>query len=178
MTDSVQDSADQGRPPTPSVTPAYEFRRVREEGEIITIPSTGRRVRIRTVKPAALLRLGKIPDVLATFVMRSLYGQVTNEEYERFFSMPERMEHAMELAESLRVICTAALIEPRIVEAPQAEDEIHIDDLEDREQRYLFDLALMEASDLRRFREQQEADLADMAKSPGAELSAEPAAGD
>lgn len=141
------------------VTPAAEFRRVRTQGEKITIPSTGRIVRMRTVKPAYLLRLGKIPDPLAELVIRLLYGQLTNEQYQAFFDLQERKEHAVDLAESLRVVCTAALIDPVIVDEPQAGNEIHIDDLEDGEQRYIFDLALLEATALSRFRQQQAANV-------------------
>ncbi len=139
-----------------AVTPAAEFRRARELGEVITLAPTGRVVRMRTVKPAALLRLGTIPDVLANLVIKLLYGQITEAEYHEFFSLAERAEHAVEMADSLRIVCTAALMEPKIVESPQGDDEISIDDLEDSEQRIIFDLAMLEASALSRFRRRQE----------------------
>lgn len=141
------------------VTPAAEFRRVRTQGEKITISTTGRIVRMRVVKPSSLLRLGKIPDPLAELVIKLLYGQLTNEQYQAFFDIAERKEHAADLAESLRVVCTAALVYPVIVDDPQSDDEIHIDDLEDSEQRYIFDLALLEATALSRFRQRQETDV-------------------
>src|SRR5690606_8854315 len=87
--------------------------------------------------------------------MRLLYGQMTTEQYDAYFDAVERKEQAAEMAESLRVVCTAALLYPRIVDDPSADDEIHIDDLEDGEQRVIFDLALVEASALSRFRERQ-----------------------
>jgi hypothetical protein len=156
------------------VTPAFEFRSVRERGEKITIKSTGRIVRMRTVKPAYLLRLGKIPDPLSELVMGILYGKITSAQYEAFFDIAERKENAVELTESLRIVCTAALVEPRIVDDPQADNEIHIDDLEDREQRYIFDLALLEATDLSRFRRQQETDVEPVSQSETNEQQAEP----
>lgn len=168
--------AEQERTPGPTVTPASEFRRVREQGEIVTIRSTGRVVRMRVVKPSALLKLGDIPDPLAELVMRIMFGQITNEEYAEFFALQERKERAVELAESLRVVCTAALIEPRIVDDPQADDEIHIDDLEDAEQRFIFDLALLEATGLSRFRARQAQDVEPVAQEQEPELSTEPSA--
>jgi hypothetical protein len=103
-----------------------------------------------------LLKLGEIPDVLSTLVVKLLYGQISEAEYRDFFTETEKRERALEMAESLRIVCTAALLEPRIVENPEADDEISIDDLEDSEQRIIFDLAMLEASALTRFRERQE----------------------
>lgn len=143
----------------PQDTPASEFRRVREQGERITIPSTGRVVRMRVVKPAYLLRLGKIPDPLAELVMGILYGTLKAGDWQKFFALPERREQTIDMLESLRVVCTAALVHPCVVDEPSADDEIHIDDLEDGEQRYIFDLALREATGLSRFRAQQESNL-------------------
>lgn len=160
------------------VTPASEFRRVREQGERITIPSTGRTVRMRVVKTANLLRLGKIPDPLAELVIKTLYGQMTREQYANFFELAERKEHAADMLESLRVVCTAALVHPRIVDVPEGDDEIHIDDLEDGEQRYIFDLALLEATDLSRFRVQQEERLVAVAQVAVNEVQTEQPGGD
>lgn len=143
------------------VTLAGEFRKMREQGEKITLP-TGRIVRMRVVKPSYLLKLGKIPDFLSELVIQILYGKITDEQYKAHFAPNERKDHAVEMSESLRVVCTAALVEPKVVDNPQADDEIHIDDLEDSEQRFVFDLALLEASTLSRFRQKQIADVAGM----------------
>jgi len=161
-----------------AVTPASEFRRVREQGELVTLPITGRTVRIRTVKPAALLRLGKIPDPLSELAMRVMFGPMSQKEYNKFFGPQERREHALEVTESLRIVCTAALIEPRIVDNPQADDEISIDDLEDVEQRFIFDLALLTAYELSRFRHQQTAGLEPVAAGESDAPEAERASGD
>lgn len=155
-------------------TPAAEFRRVREQGERITIRSTGRVVRMRVVKPAALLRLGKIPNPLSELVMSILHGTLKREDWQKFFALPERIEQELEMLESLRVVCTAALVYPHVVDEPQSDDEIHIDDLEDGEQRFIFDLALMEATALSRFRLQQEAGVEPVGDSTGDEQPTEP----
>jgi hypothetical protein len=162
-----------GATPGPTPTPAAEFRRIRERGEIIPLPTTGRVVRMRIVKPSALLKLGKIPDPLTELVIKILYGQVSPEQYAQFFELADRREHAEDLAESFRVVCTAALIEPKVVDNPQADDEIHIDDLEDSEQRYIFDLALLEATGLSRFCKRQAELMESMDEGASAPLPAE-----
>jgi len=144
-----------------TATTAAEFHANRLEGELITLPSTGRTVRMKAVKPAELLHLGEIPDVLAELVIGFLYGNITEEQYKDFFSPAEKKEKAIALIDSLRIVCTCALIEPIIgTLAESGENVITIDDLEDTEQRLIFDLAMLGASSLRDFRQEQEAALA------------------
>lgn len=144
-----------------TATTAAEFHANRLEGELITLPSTGRTVRMKAVKPAELLHLGEIPDVLAELVIGFLYGNITEEQYKDFFSPAEKKEKAIDLIDSLRIVCTCALIEPIIgTLAESGENVITIDDLEDTEQRLIFDLAMLGASSLRDFRQEQEAALA------------------
>lgn len=143
-----------------AATTAAEFHSQRLEGEIVTLPSTGRLVRMKAVKPAELLRLGGVPDILAELVIGFLYGHITEEQYKDFFSPAEKIEQALDLIESLRIVCTCALIEPEIQEVPDVDNGIiTIDDLEDTEQRLIFDLAMLGASSLHSFCKEQEAAL-------------------
>lgn len=144
-----------------TATTAADFHFSRMEGELVTLPSTGRKVRIKAVKPAELLRLGDIPDVLADLVISFLYGAISEEQYTEFFSPKEKREQAIALIESLRIVCTCSLLDPMISdEEGFSTDTIIIDDLEDSEQRFIFDLAMMGATSLRSFRKEQEAALA------------------
>ena len=141
-----------------TATSAAEFRAHREEGELITLPPTGRVVRMKAVKPAELLALGDIPEPLAELVISFLYGSLTEEQYADFFSPKEKREQAIDLIESLRVVATCAMLEPQIVPDASADPAcVEIDDLEDSELRYIFDLAMMGASHLTEFRLEQEA---------------------
>ncbi len=149
---------------TNAATSAADFHNDRVEGEVILLPSTGRYVRIMAVKPAELLRLGEIPDVLAELVIGFLYGNITEDDYKEFFSPADKKEKALDLIESLRIVCTCALLEPTIGEVLNIDENvILIDDLEDSEQRLIFDLAMLGASSLRDFRKEQEATLATVA---------------
>lgn len=143
-----------------AATNAASFHTSRLEGELVTLPSTGRTVRMRAVKPAEMLKLGEIPDILAELVIGFLYGHITEEQYKDFFSPSEKKQKALDLIESFRIVCTCALIEPMIQEVADVDNEIiTIDDLEDTEQRLIFDLAMLGASSLHSFCKEQEAAL-------------------
>lgn len=131
---------------------------VREQGVLLQIQS-GRRVLMRNVTPDALLKLGKIPDILTPLVLKMVYEGVETEEITAFWAPRERVDETLEMLESLRVVCTAALIYPRIVDNPQAEDEIAIEDLSLAERGSIFHLALQPAELLQRFRVQPQTDV-------------------
>lgn len=141
-----------------AVTTAADFRTARLEGEVVTLPSTGRKIRMRAVKPAELLALGDIPEPLADLVIAFLYGSLDEEDYKKFFSPAERREQALDLIKSLNIVAQAAVIEPRVVGPGESvgPEEIEAEDLEDSELRWIFDLAMMGAANLRNFRLQQE----------------------
>ena len=143
---------------TAEITSAAEFHEHRLEGELITLPPTGRVVRMRAVKPAQLLALGEIPEPLADLVIAFLYGSLDEDQYQNFFSPKEKREQAIEMIKSLEIVAECAILEPMIVKDAIANPEgIEVADLEDSELRYIFDLAMMGASHLREFRLQQEA---------------------
>lgn len=151
---------------TLTVTPAAEFRAVRERGVIVPLPS-GRVVRMRSVRPDQLLKLGHIPDVLATLALKHMYGKLSDTEFYAFTDVRDAIPDALAVVESLRVVCTAALIEPRIVETPQADDEIAIDDLTLRDRQHIFDLAFSEVSALASFRDEPDTAVAAVPDEPG-----------
>src|SRR6476620_820675 len=134
------------------VTRGSEWRRNREQGEIIQLPYSGKFVRLRTVRPDMLLKLGKIPNPLTSLMVDIIYGNIDNDRINNFLSLQESAEEAMAMIESLRVVCTAALVEPKIVDNPQAEDEISIDDIELSDRSYIFRLVFISAEALTTFR--------------------------
>ena len=139
------------------VTSAAEFRAHRLEGEVITLPPTGRKVRMRAVKPAELLALGDIPEPLADLVIKFLYGSLTDGEYKDFFSPKEKREQALDMIASLGIVARCAVIDPHIVASIHEDpDGVELEDLDDSELRYIFDLAMMGAASLRDFRLEQE----------------------
>lgn len=133
------------------VTPAAEFRRMREEGVPQTLLS-GRKVRLRTVTPDRLLRSGKVPDILTPLVTKMLFEDVANEELNAFIAPRQQQAQNLEMIESLNIVCQAGMLYPRIVDDPQAEDEISIDDLSLADRGWVFKLVFQPAEVLSRFR--------------------------
>jgi hypothetical protein len=136
-----------------------EWRKEREEGVLVRLPVSRRLVRLRTVRPDMLLRRGKIPDILTSLVVDLIYGKATNDEIIAFLGPREQAEEAVEMMESLRVVCEAGLIEPRVVDEPIADDEIAIDDIEYADRGYIFKLVFAPAEALSRFRHKPKTDV-------------------
>lgn len=108
---------------TSTLTPASEFRRIGREGLVVTLESSGRVVRLRSVQLMRMLTAGKIPDPLTDYVASLVYGG--DEDDER-----TAVEKAKDWQAYLDLVVTAALMHPRVVDNPQGEDEIAIEDLE------------------------------------------------
>ncbi len=138
--------------PTPTLTPAAEFRRMRAEGVTITLQSSGRTVRLRSVQLMRMLKAGKIPDPLTAYVASMVYGG--DEDDTRSVA-----EKAIEWQDYLDLVASAALLHPRVVEHPQGEDEIAIDDLEHAELIEIHGWARNPLDAVRPFREQPAADV-------------------
>lgn len=133
------------------VTPATEIRSMREQGVPQTLLS-GIKVRMRTVTPDKLLRSGRVPDILTPLVSKMLFESVANEELDKFIEPREQVKENLEMIDSLNVVCEAALLYPRIVAEPVADDEIMAEDLSLADRGWVFKLAFQEAHILRRFR--------------------------
>ena len=128
---------------------------MRERGVLQTLPS-GRVVRLRTVTPDRLLRAGKVPDILTPLVIKMIYEEVANEELDAFLAAKTKIADALATVESLRVVCEAGLLDPRVVDASTgsalADDEISIDDLTLAERGWIFKLVFQSTEVLQRFR--------------------------
>lgn len=148
-------------------TSGAQWRKNREEGELVQLPYSGNIVRIRTVRPDSLLRLGKIPQVLSAFVLDLIYDRGDDNQFENFLTTPEDQAEAIAMLESLRIVCTAGLIYPKIVEDPVADDEISIDDMDLGDRSFIFRLVFAPAEALQRFRPGSVSDVAVVANGVG-----------
>lgn len=160
----------------PEVTPGAAFRAMREQGVVQTLPS-GRVVRMRTVTPDRLLRLGHIPDILTPFALGLLYGKDPDVEAVQFLQPREQAQEAIAMLDSIAVVCRAALVSPRVVDDPQAEDEIAIEDLTIDERGWVFRLALWPAEMLKSFRFQPSGNVETLPDGQEPEPTPEPAGG-
>lgn len=148
--------------PTPEpelpITLGKTMRKPREEGFALIFPS-GNRYRVRFPTAAELLRRGNLPNPLMRFVVDAYYGGVTQAKFDAFLAAQERAEAAAEMDASVKVICEAMFMEPRVVDAPQADDEVSIDDIPPEDQNWALQLAFMRAQLLAPFRDEQAADV-------------------
>ena len=135
-------------------TRGTDWRKAREEGFILTLPS-GNAARIRPVALDVLLRNGEIPDLLTPFVAQMVYEGVDTGELDKLLSVEKLTESSTEMLTLIDAVVTAAFVEPHIVENPQADDEIAIEDVELADRGTVFSLAVLPANDLRRFLERQ-----------------------
>jgi hypothetical protein len=140
-------------------TTGSEWRKAREEGYIVRLPSSGNHARLRPVALDVLIMSGKIPDILTPAAARTLWDSPS------VGSIAERAEIDREFIEMINIVVPAAMMEPRIVDNPQAEDEISLADLDFGDKVAIYQLAIQPAEVLRRFRDGQAADLASVSDS-------------
>jgi hypothetical protein len=140
-------------------TSGFEWRRNREEGELVQLPYSGKLIRVRNVRPDQLLKLGKIPNPLAALMVDIIYGNVDSDRMNSFLSITDNVEAAIDMVESLRVVCAAAFVSPKIVDNPTKDDEISIDDVELSDRSYVFRLTFVSAEALKTFRYESPSDV-------------------
>ncbi len=142
------------------------WRKPREEGVPVALPS-GHVALIRPVALDVLLRSGKIPDLLSPLAAKSLWQDTTFEE------LGQAADLAQGMADLVNLVCQAAFLSPRIVEAPQAEDEIALDDVTFGDKMLVFQAATAGARALERFRPGQSTDVAPVHDGEGEQQPAE-----
>lgn len=130
-------------------TSGREWRKAREEGYVITLPSSGYAVRLRPVPLHSLIAQGKIPDTLSPLAAEALWGEDSDGKQD----VKELLSSTVELYDW---VCRAAFVEPKIVDNPQADDEISIEDVDFNDKSAVFQAALLPGAALRNFRDEQE----------------------
>lgn len=140
MTDRQTDSS--------KPTSGAEWRRMQRAEYTITLPSGN----VATIRPLLLDRLiaqEQIPDVLTPWAARALWA-VSDVQ-----SIAEQVETARGFADLVGWVVKAAMVDPKVVDDPQADDEISLDDIHFRDKFKVFDLATEPAAWLKSFRDQQ-----------------------
>lgn len=131
-----------------TITSGRAWRERVQGGVVLPLPS-GFVARIRGVQPDVLLRTGTIPDALTSVIAAIMEG--TSDAQEAFKSLDDLRNYA----DLVNAICASVMLEPRIVENPQADDEIGIDDLEWPDRVFLMGAVGTTTRQLERFRDQQ-----------------------
>lgn len=132
----------------PQLTPAQEFRLLREVGAVKELESSGRVVRWRPVNLTRMLQKGEIPDHLTTYIAARVWsGKPDDTRSDK--------DKAIEWMEYLDLVAAASLLHPRISETPTGADEIHPDDLLEEEKLEIEQMATNPAQAVRPFRGEQ-----------------------
>lgn len=149
-------------------TSGKQWRRPREEGYAVTLPS-GNVAVIRPVALDVMLQRGEIPDLLTPIAASMLWKEteVDADTVEREPALALRM---MELFD---VVARAAFLEPRIVDEPEAHDEIAPADLSLEDKGWVFQLAIQPARVLATFCEKQAAGVGSVPTGEGDQQPAE-----
>ncbi len=147
-----------GREPKP--TSAAEWRKAREEGYVVTLPS-GHVARLRPVALDVLIISGKLPDLLTPLAAKSLWIETDGEE------IANEAEKAKGYAELINIIVPAAMVEPRVVDDPTGDDEISLEDIDFADKAAIYQLATQPAEVLRRFRDKQKRNVAAVSDGQG-----------
>ncbi len=130
-------------------TSGKEWRKAREEGVEITFPS-GRVAAIRPIEvDHFLLAGGHIPDFLTPIVLDMINGK----GYMMELPLHEQLEKSKDFLMFLNELAKAAFVNPKVVDDPQADDEISIDDLTYGDKTIVYRFFSRPAEVLRRFRD-------------------------
>lgn len=155
------------------VSKGSTWRKRHQAGVIMEFPS-GMVARILSVGPDLILKTGRIPDTLTSHVVEMLEGKA-----EKPISK-ETMQSLIEQVEFMYLVCETMLADPHVVEHPEADDEIGIEDLEYTDKQMLLALVGANTLQLERFRDQQARHVDDLVSSEGhgasGERDSEPAA--
>lgn len=133
------------------VTSGLEWRKPREEGYLKELPS-GNWARLRPVTPDMLLVTGEIPDILTPLVMKMLFEGIDNKDLEVVTKPENMLEHAKETIDFFNSFCKLAFVEPKIVDNPRSDDEMHILDVTVEDRGFVFQLCIQPVEVLRSFR--------------------------
>jgi len=158
----------------PAPTAGADWRTDRQ-GFVKTLLS-GKRARLRAVDVGLLALSGEIPDFLTPMVLKMLFGGEDAEP--ELDSIEAALGISGDMLPLINLICRAAFVEPRIVDDPQATDEISIDDVALEDRLMVFQLVIQGVEALRRFRYEPAADVGAVPDGKDDEPEAEPVGAD
>lgn len=134
-------------------TPASEWVKIWEQGDLVQLPGSGHIVRLRPVSLIHLLREGKIPDLLVPTAQAVLWFGLDTAEAAKV------IETTLLTADLAELICKASFLEPAIVETPRNEREITIEMVEDFDKIWVMNSAVGPTLELAPFRPKQKPDV-------------------
>lgn len=147
---------------------AGERRRLKEAGEWTPIGQEGLWVRVRPVPLHLMIEAGQVPNVLIPVAYSVIY------QPDKRRDLASDVKTAKQFVDLCKLVAPLTLLQPRIVENPQGDDEMALEDFNAEELSDLLNVALLPTERLKSFRHQQEAMLGAMANVQGVPPAAEP----
>lgn len=129
------------------VTSAKEWRRLREEGAIVQLP-TGVSARLRPVSLSELARKGRIPNTLLSVVSETI-TRVDGPQKGNARSNLEKIEATDELN---KIIIESVFLDPKIVDDPKEDNEISYYDVSEIDKEFVLTWAQAPSREVRGFR--------------------------
>lgn len=132
-------------------TRATEWRKPREEGELVPLPS-GNWARLRPADLMQMVKAGTIPDMLSPIAAKAVWAEQNLEE------IGDSLDMAMQFHDLFGIVLPAIFVEPKVAlpDTEPGDDEITIEDIDLVDRTAAFNLAISGVSAMRNFREQQE----------------------
>jgi hypothetical protein len=122
---------------------------MRTKGSEQVMPNTDRTIRLKSIDAPALLRKGKMPDLLTPLVIKLVYTEVPDREIREFLSAQKsKVEDALAMADALDFVAAESIM-----------DGTKVEDLTMAEKRWIFRLAMGPAELLVNFRNEEELDV-------------------
>lgn len=150
-------------------TNGKQWRLDREKGTLITFPFSGFSARVRSIDASIIAVMGRIPDGLTPLVaagLESRTGDEAGDSLKDTFEQMDKAERFKMQAEFALHACRCGFIEPRIVDNPQGDDEISIDDVHPLDALFYVRWLNRAAGDLDFFRPQQDSDVESVPDEP------------
>jgi hypothetical protein len=106
-------------------TSGLEWRKAREQGIEFTLPASKYVVALRPVEVDFFIQHGSVPDLLAGVVNTLINGD------SQVLDVPvtDELEKNVKWLTFLNELVTYAFVNPKVVDTPQADDEIALDDV-------------------------------------------------
>ncbi len=131
-------------------TTAAAWRKPREEGEVVPLPS-GNYARLRPADLLQMIKSGTIPDLLSPIAAGAVWKEQDPEK------IGDSVEMAMQYHDLMAIVLPAIFVEPKVA-MPGTEpgpDEIAIEDIDLSDRTLAFNLAIAGVGTMRQFRAEQ-----------------------
>lgn len=131
-------------------TDALEWRKSREVGELVPLPS-GNWARLRPVDLMKMIKQGTIPDLLSPIAAKTVWVEENTEE------IGNSLDMATQYYDLVEIVVPCIFVSPEIVGSADELDDnkILLDDVDQTDRVAAFNLAIAGVSAMRSFREQQ-----------------------